>query len=1751
MEDIDIVFEFEVTGYDVEREIKVGNRTIVRKRHVNQGSIRSGDFTISEFKITNRGYTKEENYILQKAEEFLLPYVADLFNMDEAHFKEAITSLNTPVGLVGKSMLQRFAHQVLSNSVYKVLLDIAFIRKNMALISRMRDEYPQKDRRVGFVYEDAFDRDVLKQFQKLLVTELEKQFPGVEGTELIWDALTKLDSRTWQTLAENIWRQLGPQIQEPPQYVHPQEFATAEEVRLRILPKVLAFLDRNEPCSRGSAFYATLSWLSLKLYDEYKRAGLFSREEERRMQDQIEADVKLAKERYELEEVSRSWRERIEDNVHRSFAMMKAIEEMREAGRPLDSVDDYIEWITKSFIPEEYVNNDSLLYNAIVFASLYPQELREVLSQVPEEQLGEVNLSDLIDEITDSGKITPSEAQRIKEKIGAERRDFRLSETDIQILKEYEKWYEALSVFENLLKHYDQDTVRKIIYVRYTKDDVWEIERQLNAFVTVKPWVSKVMGPPVLIYQDKMRGKSLTEFFNSTIFEPDKRYLLTIYDPRTGLFLDNPGASDASLAATALALAYLAGLYKEGIITDEDVEPIRRINGSIRSVHDMVELTLKSLISIQERQPKGEWIDALLRIYPLGLVEKLASLPDEKLQELKDPQRWTEWVTAEWINPMVISNKDVISALTENHLNDELIGYIKQIGENDIENIKKYGFGGWFYHFVNLIDLSRSKPDVELTSVDTVLTALSAYLASLVFPDLKDLALQVVQNIEMDGLFSESFDKKAGQNRYYMAWTPNPEHPAFEGYDYRGFTPSEWVYRAHEELAFHFVKALWEVLRNNGQAVDLGKEFYLARDKSKRSNYGLPSFYPSINGTSWTFSLLPVDLRGKDTFGDDWYFQSILGILYNRIASLRTGLYGPYNSIVGSQELPPESIKQSAYEMSQGIGKERITDRLYNSGDEPTVEADGTFSIYSLNFAALPAESYLMFLHQWITNPRLWGGIFGPHGGFNRKMNFWSATYYTFDKATFGLNALNGFFDTFWSLCRNDDLMQKVYESLGISFEPDKYYKTASDLIPEYKTLNDLVKSKESEYQQATDTQRLQLGYEIAEARVKQVVRLLQGMRGIDKDGDGKISNEELYLRRYAPNLFREFLKVGDRYYDEALSYLPAVEVIEDPELKAKVMALRFVILKNRPWYEGYEAQKEAFKELTNFLKIHPEQALTACEVIKQFDYEASVMWKSWDISGRKYVPVLSEEQILADLQNPGERPRTACYPELEEYLSKPWQPYTLFPEDVGVIAPYVYGTDKTKGLLQLAEEKGWDEAVRIMNEEFTIQAALRPYIEDILLKRRLDLANPDGKDAGFLTSWAAKVRGGLEEKKSGPGWGWVCVIDDTKDWRNNGKDIRWFIAFERRMIETSWWRFGEKFDPVYGTNEQLKRWHDLASIAQSRSHVFGHWVYYRPEGSPITILKGEHAMAGSEFGFFKYEAPVVALGVREEGNATATLEDGRLDIKYTLGPNNPVVRIEIPVFNKDFFTYTHIGFDLSRKGSGPGSMKLIIRNKQGEEVVWRINNLDDARKIILPIYGSSPAYRWTKDWRNHLRRYGIEFLGDVVTDWIQDWGNIESIVLEMEAESPGDYGEGELTLSFNNAWVMERIENVTQTIDTTVEKVQELGLPSLVFYDKGWQMLTRIRRRGQSYVLTLKDEDGRQQNITWDDFVKSWNGKIRTISNIQLPVLVNYNNEWLLVKEITNKGFVKYVRIMSGRNEEMKIDDFLFGWNGEIIKVK
>jgi hypothetical protein len=915
----------------------------------------------------------------------------------------------------------------------------------------------------------------------------------------------------------------------------------------------------------------------------------------------------------------------------------------------------------------------------------------------------------------------------------------------------------------------------------YDFDDLKDIYEDLKAHNFIRKTVPVLFGKPQLTYQEELfkekigltyqneipkQGIGDYGFLKQTVFDNAKNYLLSVYDPKSYLIWDNWASKDASVMALGFAVSYLACLYKEGLLTDKDIEPIREENRQLDSVKEIIKMSMQTLLNIQEAQPKAEWIDNLFSKYSLDLVEYLFLLSKNRLRypkmdelnsylgegeklgkeeyeqlinfglnDLEDTHNWELWikkfyipVTTKKIGKRKPPDSKKVVRMVGKPLIDEDIYYIKQIKEEEIEKIKKYGWGGWLYHFYKFnggrVDVRNyeRKEGAELTPLDTVLTAMGFYIAGMVFPELKDLALRFIDNLEMDGIMWNEKKK-----RYWMAWQPQ----AFVGnHNEKGFTLENYIYRSQEELALEFTRALWarkhpdteitwykhRVLPSPDTYNVRGVEFDFYDDMEIK---GMPEFYPALNGPSWVFSLIPLDLRGADGRGTDWYIQSILGNLYNRIASLMYG-YRPYEAQVGSME-----ILGKGYDMGLGLPPldpqpaEDITGL-----DHPSTIPDGTpFSIYSLNLSALPGEALFSLWYQYLTNPKNAEGKFGFRASFNRENDFWATGYYTFDIVTFGLNALNALHGTVWDLFSEDEEYKEAMKRLGYDVDSrlNDYKKDITEILP---FVNEPLPTP------SQDASPYEL-YDAAEAYIKRAVDIAKHMTSKDPED-----------RKHSVQIFRYYLDVNDMLYENARRYLADLDDVEDPELKTKIMALEFVINKNQFYYER---QKELFGKLTGFLSVHPEYIDIATDIVSNYDYEAQVMWKAWDADAQEFVPVLSRDDIRSDLENPGVAPRTAYYPELEEYLAEDWRPYSLIAEHSGIIAPLVQGTKNSKGFLEVARDRGWDEAAKMFKEEFEIQSALKPYVE-LLIGRKLDIADPEGKDPGFLAGLASDVKGGLPE---------------------------------------------------------------------------------------------------------------------------------------------------------------------------------------------------------------------------------------------------------------------------------------------------------------------------------------------------------------------------------------------------------------------
>jgi hypothetical protein len=1651
---IKVFFELDITGYD---------ETIVRgdkefTKHIDGAIINSGSFTISELSIN-----KSLSNIGSEEADFLVPLVADLFGMNTAQLRQELASAHSLP--VYQSTFDEWLEEAGRTSLYNVAMKIAFTKQNIRFLDAVRGE--------SFDYSNISQRVLLESFEAEIMDVLERQNISVGDEGMSWHLMAEMNRHDLELIREESWLTVGGRGEQGTIYTQIQD---------EIIPKIKSLLNIQEIFDKGASFSNSVYWLGLNLYEKYNAAGFFTSEEKERMEQQIRIKIASDKITYDLDRVPNSWREQVEDSVHTTFAIQKALQEIGNAGLQR-TLDNFIDWVSKDFIPQ-----GTDLNSLINFVDVFPKALRDELYysvlEIPESErtsrIPNIDLNGVIDSLVVAKLISSEDAESIKNNIRSQRGALELNDSDISIVSNLNDYRKAIDCIESMQIAYinkdgspDNSEIERRLGIKYSQEDIDEISNILSAYNVLQPEVSKLLGEASLTYQSDISTMDIQGFIQNTIFENGKRYLIDVYDPNTGFILDSLGAPDASIAAIGLAIAYLAGLYKEGILENEDIALIRDLNRNIKDVEDMLELSMQSLIDIQNKQPKGEWVEILLERYPLELIEKLREESDDRLNELAaSSEAWRDWIEIEWLTPLGIpamESNETAKNLFDQQLSVEDIGYIRDINNGDIDAIKKYGWGGWLYHYVDVITSERSSENIELTSLDTILTAIGFYQAAMIFPDLRDKAMEFIRNINMDGLFYTGVDRK-GQERYLMDWMPVASEDSFGKHDFRGFADPDWVYRAHEELATEFVRAIWLVDRNGNSPLDLRSELYPTRRSD--TAYWLPEFYPSGNGASWTHSLLPIDLRGNDAQGTDWHYNDILGMFYNRVGASKSGLYSPYNAQVGSMEM-----FKRGYEMSTGVDP---VDPAWGGGG-PSVEADGTFSIYSLNMSALPGESLFSLLHQWVTNPKLWEGNYGFRASNNPIEGFISSSYYTFDIVTMGLNTLNALYGTAWNACREDELMQNVYESFGINYDASADDEDIADILPIVGQLDAEAIALQSQLEGLSGLKRSEIEYDIAEIRVQQVVELAKAMIGIDINGDGCFTDEDFDTRRYGVQILREFIDKSDEYYNEASGYLQSLAGVQNPQLKAKVLALQFVVNKNR---FRYQEQKDSFKDLTGYLaEIEGSSLYESCfesafEIISNYDYEASVMWKDWDMQVRQFIPVLSEEEIRSDLgDHTKENPRTSTYPELEEYLGALQSINAFLPEESGVLSTYVYGSEKMKGFLDLTKEVGLERATQIFRKEFRIQAELRPYVEEMVLGRRLDLTNPDGKDAGFLASWAARVEGGLREEKSGPGWGYVCVIDDTQDWRKNPHDIRWQMAFERRMLEHTWFKTGEKFDPSKGTDKELKLWHDIASIAKARSTLGAKYLYN--DVGDLRLLKGEVAIGSDYFGHFYHTAPLAITSKFVTGDGTLSIENNSLEIDYHLDESNSKVTVNLNLLNQDWSCYDNMKLTVDKNGQGPDSFKIIIRNKNGEEIAFRVNNLDDAREIVLPRYGTSPAYRG-RDWQTHLSRNNIEFLGDEVSDWMQDWENIESIVIEIEAENAADLGSGTISISLGDI--------VEVAGESTLTSIEGLTEPFLAYYEDEWVIVKEVN----SHACFTRVINGKKEKVSLAGFLLDWDGKVR-----------------------------------------------------------
>jgi len=1443
--------EFEASGgFDWEKveRVEIGLRIKIEPDKLEESpTIPNGTvFKIENFKIQHDPHSLSELLNEFYKRKLIKPLVADIFGKTVENFNYILENSENP-------MYYEYFNKYLGgtcegfseggDSVYQTMLDIYFTSKNIKFLANQEEKFIKG---YGFTLED--DREMIGDFQDKLLDRLKERHPSlrddidVKVYSLLFlseNELKSLQNETWQEYVEE----------------EKQKLSLSEEIKIfnylndDIISKTLTYLDFTE-VGKGSVYHNVIYWLGSGLAQEYD----FSPEGKEEVDRLIRQKKEQIKQKWEIDEISKSWNESIRNMVRNDVAIRGVLEEMRSY--------------------------------------------------------------------------------------------------DIPINKE--------SFARYLAENY------------YSWEDIKSIEEELNARIELKGRLVKVFGTPGVTYQREVAQEDIgDEEFLNILLEKMAGFIYQVYDRETGLIFDTPGAPDANVASMGLGLAGIAALYQEGELFDPDNPEVTITQ---EKTFAMLNKSIDTLIHIQESQPdksKMEHIEFLFENYPFVIVESLirklerGELSEEDLKgydlekledeivnimdEIVEDRKLTREVADNRIEEM----KDNLEVMSEEEIDehiDKLVDNLKNLTTNDMEKIRRYGWGGWLYHYISPVDgvAVRSRNNVELSPIDTALCVIGMKYAAAVFPELKNKVDTFLKNIAIN----TSLFWRGVKDSYNLKWDTDLSKDG----DFRGFGLSGWKYLGDERIILDMMRIMWRIDKEG--LGDYSEEFYPAEIIETSSVPGSgKSFVHTFQNASWTFEYAHnlFNFLGKNQGDVPWFINTVNALYNNRFAALNTGLYGPYSAVVGSQEIPKEG-----YIMSQGI-------EVLGAGI-PSIKPDGTFSPYAVGLCYLPFESISSLWYQYLTNPMLWEGEWGFRDSFNEKKNFYSSANYTLNMVTFLFKLINATSGKIWETTEDDSDFKNAMEAAGFTGD---FKKPSEQELVEYigeDSYNQDVERMKIHLESAANfDQEYEYRFQIAETRVEQVINM----------ADKIIENRDAM----GVSIFQYYLENNDKYYEEALDYLPPVDLAPSSEWAVRAKALEFVIHKNQ---YHYIQQKEDFQELVNLIGGDEYLIGVAKNIIFNYDYEAAVMWKDWKNESEEYIPVISETQIEDDLENPNETPRTSCYPELEEYISQPFRIYTLFPEHSGLLSPYIEGVDypggHLDGIFELVYEKGygWNEAMEEYLEEFGIQAILRPYVEE-LLGRKLELMNPEGNDPGVLTAWSGIIEGGVRNPPSQrlhtSVWEWGNLEEQkTLDYVLNEKFHR--RIFLRPILERA---FGHKFDLVEdkGDIRILAHW--------DNSMEEYNWTEYEvmkrltPDWSKTLM-----GVIGGLFGGFNWENRIIK-------NTPAP-------IVYTDEINDGESKFfHVPVEVNDWSPYAYIELYIDTTKSNAESLVITVKNDIGEEAEYNVmvSDLPKGGKALVQI---------------PLRRYIVDSTGDDIPDVIawdgfiehNEWKNYVKTVLDENMDLEG-----------------------------------------------------------------------------------------------------------------------------------------------------
>ncbi|MCM8783175.1 MAG: hypothetical protein NC818_00125 [Candidatus Omnitrophica bacterium] len=1098
--------------------------------------------------------------------------------------------------------------------------------------------------------------------------------------------------------------------------------------------------------------------------------------------------------------------------------------------------------------------------------------------------------------------------------------------------------------------------------------DISFLIEELQMRIFLKEKYPDVLGEPGLTYQ---RENLSEKEFLLRIMKDKFKFVLDMYteysrDGKTyGFILDSNGGMDTNIAAMGMGLVALTLLeqkIKEGVWSYDDF--------GIKSgtIERMIGNCLNTMEEILNRQPQGEWVEYLLKRFPYPIVKALAAKTKEELVSVNLLDIYTELLARGDLKDEqgVIGNDLKDKVLTEEDIENILkIADTPEIRIRELEKIEKYGWGGLWYHFISpdpKKDLARSKKDVEISTMDSALLLLYAKYAGVYFGgSIKDTIESMLKRFPVSDNSPFYISRERG---YCHGWRVVP----VQGDTPTGFLPYD--YHGDERLILDILRLS---LLSEGEITSEDCKIYVNRVMVRKTREGdsVPpavGFWGSYQGASWTSEYFKnlVDVSSKEEvwLSTNWFGNAVKALMANRHYALQRG-YNPYGAVIGSQELP-----KYGYKMDRGS----VPSIIYEKTGKPPDDGERNFAPSQVGVSYLPFESTESLWVQYISNPKLARGLYGFRESYTPGTEFVSPSNYTLNEVGLLLKIENALTGLVWKTMMEDEGTQLALRRAGFNRTDYNHINRSGNLE---NTLREVMGNGRT--------------LEDAEKLVQAVTDEVRNM---------VLSQDESKL-----SYFREYVEYNDQLYEKALNILQGLSITSAPQLAVKVAALKFVIYKNQKFAdEMLEAAKDLIKAIKYYGCIEE-----ATSIISSYDYEAVAMWKDWR-KDKEYIYILDENSDGNVWDDVSQKLSKAVatdnhfllvHSQLEEYLTTTQKLYTILPSDSGVISALLNGADypggHVKGLRELRNQYGLYKAMEIMAEEFKIQASLRPYAER-LLGRKLDLTNPDGKDAGFLSALAHEVKGGLENPKAGE-----LTIEQ----------MIWKMEFTQQLMNLFQRGSGHKFLDLMEEDSQDARWyyywqsnlwHDIARSAGLPG--------FHPPGTyhPRYYIWNIQRTSGVGYPANYLVSPAQLPLSGEES----------IEVRGEL---------RIPLLYGDLTAIDRINLQL-KAGSGQFD-EIEIRDRSGRRVVFKMGGLSMEKwyNITLPVYGiyygsaddpTKPTWLQDSTWARwltlnksndanekegffwRLRQDGYlglkeEFSagGDiyVALDEHVDWGNISEIV--------------------------------------------------------------------------------------------------------------------------------------------------------------